>query len=106
MVTVHGRSRYKLYNFYCGPDFESYLGRSREQRYTRLADWEYVGSCVKAADPMPIFGNGDIMSFEDYEKDIEQSGVSGKFDIFSHSCDCIAQFIFTDRRHYSKRGSY
>lgn len=54
-------------------------GRSREQRYTKLADWEYVGSCVKAADPMPVFGNGDIMSFEDYEKDLERSGVAGMF---------------------------
>jgi len=26
---------------------------------------------------MPIFGNGDILSFEDYEKDLEMSGVSG-----------------------------
>lgn len=53
-------------------------GRSREQRYTKLADWEYITECVQAADPMPIFGNGDIMSFEDYEGDIE-SGVAGAF---------------------------
>lgn len=53
-------------------------GRSREQRYTRLADWDYIGDCVKAADPMPIFGNGDLMSYEDYEKVVEQSGVAGK----------------------------
>lgn len=52
-------------------------GRSREQRYTRLADWDYVRSCVEAADPMPIYGNGDIMNFEDYEKDVEKSGVAG-----------------------------
>jgi len=32
---------------------------------------------VNAARPMPIFGNGDILSFEDYEKDIKMSGVSG-----------------------------
>lgn len=53
-------------------------GRSREQRYTRLADWDYVGKCVKAADPLPVFGNGDIMSYEDYERVVEQSGVAGK----------------------------
>lgn len=52
-------------------------GRSREQRYTRLADWDYIRSCVKAADPMPIFGNGDLMSYEDYERVVEQSGVAG-----------------------------
>lgn len=52
-------------------------GRSREQRYQKLADWDYVGKCVKNASPMPIFGNGDILSYEDYEKDLEMSGVSG-----------------------------
>jgi hypothetical protein len=31
-------------------------GRSREQRYTKLADWQYIKSCVEAASPMPIFG--------------------------------------------------
>lgn len=54
-------------------------GRSREQRYTRLADWDYIRDCVKNADPMPIFGNGDLMSFEDYERVVEQSGVAGIF---------------------------
>ncbi len=41
-------------------------GRSREQRYTRLADWEYVSRCVEAAAPMPLCGNGDVLSYEDY----------------------------------------
>lgn len=41
-------------------------GRSREARYTRLADWEYIESCAKVADGCPVFGNGDIMSYEDY----------------------------------------
>jgi len=31
-------------------------GRSREQRYTKLADWSYIKCCVEAAKPMPIFG--------------------------------------------------
>lgn len=42
-------------------------GRSREQRYTRLADWSYVDECAQIAQPVPLFGNGDIMSYDDYK---------------------------------------
>ncbi|XP_073941484.1 dihydrouridine synthase 3 [Choristoneura fumiferana] len=41
-------------------------GRSREARYTRSADWEYIETCAQAAAPCPVFGNGDILSYEDY----------------------------------------
>lgn len=41
-------------------------GRSREARYTGAADWEYVETCAKAAAPCPVFGNGDILCYEDY----------------------------------------
>ncbi|XP_065335335.1 tRNA-dihydrouridine(47) synthase [NAD(P)(+)]-like [Cloeon dipterum] len=42
-------------------------GRSREQRYTKMADWAYIDECAKAAAPVPLFGNGDILSYEDYK---------------------------------------
>ncbi|KAJ1522952.1 hypothetical protein ONE63_002090 [Megalurothrips usitatus] len=42
-------------------------GRSREQRYTRSADWNYVDECAKIAHPVPLFGNGDILSYDDYK---------------------------------------
>ncbi|KAG8443172.1 hypothetical protein GDO86_011832 [Hymenochirus boettgeri] len=51
-------------------------GRSREQRYTKLADWEYIEQCAKIADPLPLFGNGDILSYEDANRAL-QTGVSG-----------------------------
>lgn len=41
-------------------------GRSKEARYTRSADWEYIETCAKAAAPCPVFGNGDILCYEDY----------------------------------------
>ncbi|KYN13576.1 PREDICTED: tRNA-dihydrouridine(47) synthase [NAD(P)(+)]-like [Trachymyrmex cornetzi] len=43
-------------------------GRSREQRYTKLADWEYIEKCAMVAQPIPVFGNGDILSFDDYHR--------------------------------------
>ncbi|XP_063777514.1 tRNA-dihydrouridine(47) synthase [NAD(P)(+)]-like [Pseudophryne corroboree] len=51
-------------------------GRSREQRYTKLADWDYINYCAKIADPLPLFGSGDIFSFEDANRAM-QTGVSG-----------------------------
>ncbi|NXM37459.1 DUS3L synthase, partial [Gymnorhina tibicen] len=51
-------------------------GRSREQRYTRSADWEYIAECARVASPMPLFGNGDILSYEDANRAM-QMGVSG-----------------------------
>lgn len=39
-------------------------GRSRKQRYTKLANWDYVEQCAQLTS-LPIIGNGDIMSVED-----------------------------------------
>lgn len=46
-------------------------GRSREQRYTRSADWEYIGRCAKEVAPFPVLGNGDILSHADYKTALE-----------------------------------
>ncbi|XP_030846055.1 tRNA-dihydrouridine(47) synthase [NAD(P)(+)]-like [Strongylocentrotus purpuratus] len=53
-------------------------GRTREQRYSKLADWDYLKDCVQAADPHPFIGNGDILSFEDSNFFREQSGATGQ----------------------------
>ncbi|XP_016962082.1 tRNA-dihydrouridine(47) synthase [NAD(P)(+)]-like [Drosophila biarmipes] len=41
-------------------------GRSREQRYTKHANWTYIEECAAKAKQMPVIGNGDILSYEDY----------------------------------------
>ena len=51
-------------------------GRSREQRYTKCADWTYINECAQIASPMPFFGGGDILSFEDYNEAVK-TDVSG-----------------------------
>lgn len=39
-------------------------GRTRQQRYSRQADWDYIQRCgrVAAGAGLPFVGNGDIMS--------------------------------------------
>ena len=68
-------------------------GRSREQRYTKLSDWDYISKCVQAADPMPVFGNGDILSYEDYEAHVATSGVAGSY-TFLFTFKFIFTFLF------------
>ncbi|WVR04927.1 hypothetical protein IAU60_001939 [Kwoniella sp. DSM 27419] len=61
-------------------------GRSRQQRYSKLADWEYIKTCATTlreslADanlpPVPIFGNGDCFSAQSYYDEMDKSGVDG-----------------------------
>ncbi|XP_055383606.1 tRNA-dihydrouridine(47) synthase [NAD(P)(+)]-like [Condylostylus longicornis] len=42
-------------------------GRSREQRYTKLANWEYIEECAQKVN-IPVIGNGDIINFLDYNE--------------------------------------
>uniref|UniRef100_A0A3Q2DW10 tRNA-dihydrouridine(47) synthase [NAD(P)(+)] n=1 Tax=Cyprinodon variegatus TaxID=28743 RepID=A0A3Q2DW10_CYPVA len=67
-------------------------GRSREQRYTKLADWDYISTCAKVASPVPLFGNGDILSYEDAMK-ARETGVSG---IMIARGALIKPWIFTE----------
>ncbi|XP_022076437.1 tRNA-dihydrouridine(47) synthase [NAD(P)(+)]-like [Acanthochromis polyacanthus] len=67
-------------------------GRSREQRYTKLADWDYINTCAKLASPVPLFGNGDILSYEDAMK-ARETGVSG---IMIARGALIKPWIFTE----------
>ncbi|CAL0305921.1 unnamed protein product [Lupinus luteus] len=42
-------------------------GRSRQQRYSKLADWDYIYQCVKKApSTLQVVGNGDVLSFVDW----------------------------------------
>ncbi|KAF5387309.1 hypothetical protein D9757_005771 [Collybiopsis confluens] len=77
-------------------------GRTRQQRYTKLADWEYIKQCVEAvrsseADgdlpPVPIFGNGDLFSSYDYYSAVERCGVDG---VMAGRGALIKPWIFTE----------
>ncbi|KAJ8572161.1 hypothetical protein K7X08_008672 [Anisodus acutangulus] len=44
-------------------------GRSRQQRYSKLADWDYVYQCVRRAPKsLQVLGNGDVFSYLDWNK--------------------------------------
>ncbi|KAI9250140.1 hypothetical protein BDA99DRAFT_522968 [Phascolomyces articulosus] len=75
-------------------------GRSRQQRYTRLADWDYVKTIKESSRRMPIFGNGDVLSFEDYNKHREDTRVDG---IMIGRGALIKPWLFTEikeQRHW------
>ncbi|KAJ7911826.1 zinc finger dihydrouridine synthase [Mycena leptocephala] len=81
-------------------------GRSRQQRYTKLADWEYIKECVDAvrtreADEdlprVPIFGGGDCFSSQDYWSCVETSGVDG---VMVARGALIKPWIFTEIKEH------
>ncbi|XP_058098783.1 tRNA-dihydrouridine(47) synthase [NAD(P)(+)]-like isoform X3 [Magnolia sinica] len=48
-------------------------GRSRQQRYSKLADWDYIYQCAKKApDVLQVLGNGDIFSYTDWNNHISE----------------------------------
>ncbi|KAI1792355.1 zinc finger dihydrouridine synthase [Ganoderma leucocontextum] len=77
-------------------------GRTRQQRYTKLADWDYVKQCVQAVRareeeedlaPVPIFGGGDCFSSEDYWHKIDNYDIDG---IMIGRGALIKPWIFTE----------
>ena len=59
-------------------------GRSRLQRYSREANWEYIAKVArsqsaKLEQQIPVIGNGDVFSYLDYERILkladEESGI-------------------------------
>uniref|UniRef100_S4RTB0 tRNA-dihydrouridine(47) synthase [NAD(P)(+)] n=1 Tax=Petromyzon marinus TaxID=7757 RepID=S4RTB0_PETMA len=74
-------------------------GRSREQRYTKLADWKYIDYCAEVASPLPLFGNGDVLSYEDMDL-ARQTKVAG---VMIARGALVKPWIFTEikgRRHW------
>ncbi|KAF9224744.1 zinc finger dihydrouridine synthase [Gyrodon lividus] len=81
-------------------------GRTRQQRYSKLADWGYIKQCVDAVrareadeglSPIPIFGGGDCFSSEDYWEKVDSTGVDG---IMIGRGALIKPWIFTEVKEH------
>jgi tRNA-dihydrouridine synthase 3 len=59
-------------------------GRSRLQRYSRSANWDYISQVARSQSPdlrqIPVIGNGDIFSYTDYEEKILRQVGDGEGD--------------------------
>lgn len=53
-------------------------GRTRQQRYSRAADWAYIDRCADAAAAagLPLVGNGDVLSYDDWRGHMERGRVT------------------------------
>lgn len=60
----------------CGVSFIAVHGRCRDEFYSGKADWEIIRK-VKERVKIPVIGNGDIRSYEDAEKMMEETGCDG-----------------------------
>ncbi|KZV41121.1 tRNA-dihydrouridine(47) synthase [NAD(P)(+)]-like [Dorcoceras hygrometricum] len=51
----------------CGASAITIHGRTRQQRYSKLADWQYIYQCARATPPgLQVLGNGDVFSYLDW----------------------------------------
>jgi len=58
-------------------------GRSRMQRYTKTANWDYItGECARAAKSsgLQFVGNGDILCWDDYRRVTTSKDEGGMMD--------------------------
>jgi tRNA-dihydrouridine synthase 3 len=57
-----------------GADAIAIHGRTREQRYSKAADWDLIGR-VAAERGVPVIGNGDILTWYEARERMTRSGV-------------------------------
>lgn len=77
-------------------------GRTAKMMYSGNADWTKIRDVVQAVE-IPVLGNGDITSVEDYKKIMEMTGCSG----VAIGRGAIGNpFIFRQISEYNKTGTY
>jgi len=77
-------------------------GRTQKQGYTGVADWEIIKR-VKEAVNIPVIGNGDVFTPEQFKEKLDYSGV----DAIMIARGAIGNpYIFTQIDSYLKTGKY
>ncbi len=70
-------------------------GRSRKQRYKRAANWDAVAQLVQSL-PIPVIGNGDILTWRDAVEKRERTGCAG---VMVARGALIKPWIFSEIQH-------
>merc|ERR1712217_937990 len=53
-------------------------GRTQRQRYTKMADWNYVNECsIRRVNRTPLIACGDVLTWEEAQEHRENHGVDG-----------------------------
>lgn len=77
-------------------------GRTQQQGYTGTSNWEIIKQ-VKEAVSIPVIGNGDVFTPEDYKTKLEYSQVDG---IMIARGAMTNPYIFQQIQDYMKKGEY
>ena len=85
----------------CGVQAIAVHGRTKEQGYTGLADWDVIASVVDAVS-IPVIGNGDVASAGDAARRL-QTGVRG---LMIGRAAMSAPWIFREIKHYLATGEF
>ncbi|GMR48857.1 hypothetical protein PMAYCL1PPCAC_19052 [Pristionchus mayeri] len=81
-------------------DLVDFHPRSKEQRYTKVARWDFVERISQATEEVPLWVCGDVFSYEDYYERLEKNPIDG---IVIGRGALIKPWIFTEideKRHW------
>jgi nifR3 family TIM-barrel protein len=84
----------------CGVRAIAVHGRTKEQGYGGVADWEEIGRVVEAVR-VPVIGNGDLSGALDVERRRRETGVAG---VMLGRAAMSAPWVFAEIQHFLRTG--